>query len=267
MIVEVLSDHPGDELRRADRAREDQSRSIEAHRVAVNELRVRHVASRRWWQIRTWLLQRAELHALQMRAPAVDLEMDRRRAQQAAGVHAEEQMTAELRSLSDDWRLFRGYANRRGEVDHLLIGPGGVWAVEVKLRRVRVHIDGDHWRFEKFDRYGNLVDQGTLADRGGRSWGRQVTEIAHDLETFLASRGCPVPVRTAVALLHDRAELGSHRDVQIDLFSVGSEPLLKRLHSEPTALDWPTRDAVSRLVRRDHAFHANRRATRRGSRG
>ncbi len=58
-----------------------------------------------------------------------------------------------------------------GEAGNLLVGPGGVWTIEVKVRAVRVHLGGDHWRFEKFDRYGNRVEQGVLADRRGRSWG------------------------------------------------------------------------------------------------
>lgn len=263
MLVEVLSDHPREQLRRADADHEDQLRRVEQHRAAVNQLRADHAASRRWWQIRTRLTQRKELHALQMRAPVIDAGIDRRRAQQAAGISAEDQMTAALRSLPDDRRLFRGYANRRGEVDHLLVGPGGVWAIEVKRRRVRVHIDGDNWWFEKFDRYGNLVDQGTLSDRTGRSWGRQVTEIARELERFLASRRHPVTVRTAVVLMHDGGELGSHRNLQVDLVSVGSDHLLERLHNEPRMLDRSTRGAVANYVRRDHAFHAGKAARRR----
>ena len=49
--------------------------------------------------------------------------------------------------------------------------------------------DGDSWRFEKFDRFGNLVSRGTLADRGGRSPSVQLNEPADLLEQFLGSRG------------------------------------------------------------------------------
>lgn len=136
-----------------------------------------------------------------------------------------------------------------------------MWAVEVKRRGVRVHI-GDHWSFEKFDRYGNLRDSGALVDRGGRSWGRQVSDVAGELECFLASRGQPVTVRTAVVLLHERGELGSHRDVGVDLFSVGPGFLLERLHADEICHNASGRDAIARLVRRDHAFHAQRRRGR-----
>ena len=68
-------------------------------------------------------------------------------------------MAAELgRLLGDSWTLFRGYRNRRGEIDHLLLGPRGLFAIEVKNLNATVHIDGDRWRADKYDRYGNLVE-------------------------------------------------------------------------------------------------------------
>jgi hypothetical protein len=262
VLVEFLSDHPGDELSRVNGEIEAQQRRIEAHRVACEDLRARQASSRRWWQFRLRAAHRDELRRFVLAAPVIDGRLEKRRAQQVAGISGEEQMTAALHQLSDEWRLFRGYANRRGEVDHLLVGPRGVWAIEVKRRAVRVHISGDHWSFEKFDRYGNLRDSGTLADRGGRSWGRQVSEIAGELERFLASRAQPVTVRTAVVLLHERGELGSSRDVGVDLFSVGPGFLLERVQAQETWHEESVRDAIARLVRRDHAFHAERRKAR-----
>jgi Holliday junction resolvase-like predicted endonuclease len=46
--------------------------------------------------------------------------------------------------LDDAWVMIRGYRNRRGETDHVLVGPGGVWAVEVKRRRIRLHATGEN---------------------------------------------------------------------------------------------------------------------------
>lgn len=34
--------------------------------------------------------------------------------------------------LDDAWVLIKGYKNPRGEIDYLLLGPGGLFAVEVK---------------------------------------------------------------------------------------------------------------------------------------
>ena len=89
------------------------------------------------------------------------------------------------RALGDDWVLLRGYKNSSGEIDHLLLGPGGLFAMEVKHRNATVYVDGDEWRFEKYDRFGNLVEEGRITDRGGRSPSRQVNDSADTLQRFL----------------------------------------------------------------------------------
>lgn len=258
--IDVLSDHPGAQLQDTDAALARERDRIAEHSRAVDALRRRQRASRRWWQLGKWLRDARELQAVQRSAPAADPAVLHRRAQQQAGVDAEDRVAAELeRHLRGDWTLFRGYANRRGEVDHLLVGPAGVWAVEVKGRGVRVHVTGDDWRFEKFDRYGNRVESGVLADRRGRSWGRQVGEVAGALGEFLRSRGASVPVRTAVVVMHDRAELGTCRNPGVDVVSIGTRSLLDQISRTAAVLDLETRHKVANLVRRDHRFHAQRR--------
>ncbi len=50
-------------------------------------------------------------------------------------------------------------------------------------------------------------------------------------------------------------------DLEVDLFCVGSDPLLASVGAQPRQQLAPaSRDGVARLVRRDHAFHAGRRA-------
>lgn len=180
-------------------------------------------------------------------------------AQQRAGVAAEDEVPTNLSVLPDEWTLVRGYANRRGELDHLLLGPRGVWAIEVKGRGIRVNVNGDHWSFQKFDRYGNLVEHGTLADRGGRSWGRQVTDIATDLEQFLRSRGTPVTVETAVVVMHHRAEIGSCVNLHISALSIGTDELLTEILNQPITIDTARLEQLGQLIRRDHNFHTQRK--------
>ena len=79
----------------------------------------------------------------------------------AAGMTGEQTVATELGAvLGDEWVLLRGYRNRRGEIDHILLGPRGMFAIEVKHRNATVDISGDQWRFRKYDRYGNLVEEG-----------------------------------------------------------------------------------------------------------
>jgi hypothetical protein len=99
-----------------------------------------------------------------------------------AGIAGEELVAVELgRALDDNWTLLRGYRNRRGEIDHLLLGPQGLFAIEVKNLNATVHIDGDRWQADKYDNYGNLVEQRPIADRKGRSptrWNGTCTSAA-----------------------------------------------------------------------------------------
>jgi Nuclease-related domain len=92
------------------------------------------------------------------------------------------------RALDDDWTLLRGYRNRRGEIDHLLLGPRGLFAIEVKNINATVRIDGHRWRADKYDNYGNLVEQRPVTDRTGRSPSEQLNEPAGELELFLRAR-------------------------------------------------------------------------------
>jgi hypothetical protein len=258
-----LSNHPVNEVQRTEDAIASERRAVIEHSQAVDRLRAERAASRRWWQLSQRLRDGRAVRELQARRPRRDPAKPHQLAQQRAGVAAEDEVTTNLSVLSDEWTLVRGYANRRGELDHLLVGPCGVWAIEVKGRGIRVNVNGDRWSFEKFDRYGNLVDQGALTDRGGRSWGRQVSEIASDLERFLRSRGAAVTVETAVVVMHNRAEIGSCVELEISALSIGTEELLTEIFDQPVTIDADRLQQISHLIRRDHNFHTQRKAQRR----
>jgi hypothetical protein len=257
-----LSNHPVDEVQRTEDAIAGERQALVERSRAVDRLRTKQAASQRWWQFGQRLRDRREVRDLVARRPRRDPAKPRQLARQRAGVAAEDEVTANLSVLTNEWTLVRGYANRCGELDHLLIGPRGVWAIEVKGRGIRVHVNGDHWSFEKFDRYGNRVDQGVLTDRGGRSWGRQVADIAADLERFLRSRGAAVTIETAVVVMHQRAEIGSCADLKISALSIGTDELLKEILGQPVTLDADRLDPLRRLILRDHNFHDQRKAER-----
>jgi hypothetical protein len=55
------------------------------------------------------------------------------------GSEGEQKVVARLSRLLDDrWTLIGGYRNAKGEVDQLLVGPGGIVAIEVKFVNGRV---------------------------------------------------------------------------------------------------------------------------------
>jgi len=212
---------------------------------------------RRWW---TWLRRIFTGGRDQRRAPGPAAGTTDLEAKIRAGIEGEQHVAADLgRALDDDWTLLRGYRNRRGEIDDLLLGPRGLFAIEVKNLNATVYVDGDRWRADKYDNYGNLVEQHPIADRKGRSPSEQVNEPADDLERFLGSRGQPVPVQRVVVLAHRRSRLGAVRRPTV-LVGASTGYLLALIRDPAQRpLGQHQLMEIQRLIARDHDFHNQRR--------
>lgn len=159
--------------------------------------------------------------------------------------------------------MLRGYRNRRGETDHVLVGRAGVWAVEVKRRRVLLHAVGDQWWFQKISAQGRVCESEWAVDGAGRSRPRQVGNIAHDLAIWLQRQGHHVEVRTAVMLMHEHTQLVKCVTPAVNF--VGSDPWQltdTSLSGLATPLSQITCEDIVALVERDHHFHASRRRAR-----
>lgn len=277
MRVEVLSDHGGQQLQQTEQhlqaAATNMAVSRDGYQQAQNDLKAVRRGKpllKRIFAVSTpaeraaaarvhgarWEVQRADINAQQVYG---------RRQQQAAGVWGEDKLAGALAVLPDEWVMLRGYRNKRGETDHVLVGPHGVWAVEVKYRRVRLNVDGDRWWYEKLDSRGNVVDTGWAVDGGGRSWASQVHDVAVDLATWLARNGYDIPVQTAVMLMNDSALIGRIQNLTISLVANHSKYLLSELVQHPRTLSTQNCEEIIGLIRRDHTFHANRRRSRRQS--
>jgi hypothetical protein len=270
MQIIQLSDHPGEKLRAVQRQRQtEQERalaryeqalaqhraSVAAARAARDEAR----AQRRWLG---WLRGVFAVWAERGRAPSRPVFYHAATDQEeilTAGMAGEQLVANELgRALGDDWVLLRGYRNRYGEIDHLLLGPRGLFAMEVKHRNATVHVNGDDWRFDKYDRFGNLVEQGRITDRGGRSPSRQVNDSADGLQQFLNRRHQQVTIQRIVILTHPRSELGSHRNLTVSVAtSMGF--VLDLVNGSPSVLQPAQRSEVKQLIEQDHRFHLARK--------
>src|SRR5580704_8694511 len=149
MQVVELSNHPSDMLhdvtlrrRAADRRAQDRYEdALIRHQAAVQAIRVKRDRARRQRQWLTWLRLALAVASQKRRAPrtpppsknGTDAEEKIR-----AGIAGEQQVATELsRALADDWTLLRGYRNRRGEIDHLLLGPQGPFAQPAAQRASR----------------------------------------------------------------------------------------------------------------------------------
>ncbi len=275
MRVVELSNHPGDMLDEASRRRvaaEKHVLSVYAdelirYRARVQTVKVKRErarAQRHWW---TWLRLAVTTWREARRIPRPPIPAAGHTDTEEkimAGIEGEQQVAAELgRALDDDWTLLHGYRNRRGEIDHLLLGPRGLFAIEVKNLNATVYVDGDRWRADKYDNYGNLVEQRPIADRTGRSPSVQLNEPADDLERFLRTSGQPVPVERVVVLAHRRSKLGAVRHPTVRVGT--SAGYLLTLTGDPAGgqLGRGRRAEVQRLIQHDHAFHDKQRRDKR----
>jgi hypothetical protein len=267
-----LSDHPGDMLRQAqqrdnkqqlrapaqyDYAVKKHSAEVRKAEAARDQARARH----RWL---AWLRAVLAVRRVRRQAPApptaTTVPSDEE-SKLTAGIEGERVAAASLgRALGDDWVLFRGYRNRLGEIDHLLVGPTGLVAIEVKNINGTVYCDGDEWRVRKFDKYGNLVEQYALVDRGKRqrSPSVQLNEPADLLENFLRSRGTDVALLRVVLLTHPRSKIGDCRRATVSVFTRTSD-IVKLLGKVPQPLDEARRAKIQELIAADHRYHARRR--------
>ena len=134
----------------------------------------------------------------------------------SAGI-AGEQAVAEFfkRALDNRWTVIEGFLGRKGEIDFILIGPLGVFAIEVKNRNGVVSCNGDEWTLARSN--GESV---ALKDNGGRSPSQQITETATWLENELRKVGHDVRIPKAVILAHPKARVGAVANLSIDSLMV-----------------------------------------------
>ena len=272
MNVVELSNHPGDMLDDASRRRVAAERRVLSvyedelvrYRARVQTLRVKRDRARarhRWWawlrlSLSAWTTKRGlPRPPIPAAGHTTDLE-----EKILAGIAGEQLVATELgRALDDDWTLLRGYRNRRGEIDQLLLGQRGLFAIEVKNLNATVHVDGDRWRADKYDNYGNMVERRPIADRMGRSPSMQLNEPADDLERFLRQRGQPAEVRRVVILAHRRSRLGTVQHPPVMIGTSTADVLALIDASADGQLDRGQRAEIQGLIRHDHDFHGKRR--------
>jgi hypothetical protein len=109
------------------------------------------------------------------------------------GREGEEEVVERLRaSLDNRWTIFRNLhlPGHDDDIDIVLVGPGGVWAVEAKSSRATVRAQGMKWEMQK--------KSGWVDVRGNPSF--QVTKDAKQLNDFLKRQGIVRWVERAIAL-------------------------------------------------------------------
>jgi hypothetical protein len=275
MRVEELSDHAGDQRRATTQQRSLALAERDGWEIRQEEAQAVWNTARRAQPVwrRVLRVSSSEVRAAQERVTEAAVQARRahglsqalvdREQSQAAGVDGERRLEIGLASLPDDWLMLRGYRNRRGETDCVLVGPSGVWAVEVKNRNAVLRAVDDDWSFEKLDNRGRVVNSGPATDGSGRTWARQVADVADDLNRWLVSRGHPVQVRTAVMLVHHKARIAQCVRPGVDLVATDIAKLRDQLTRPGAVLSAADRDAIGDLIRRDHHHYEEIRRRRR----
>jgi hypothetical protein len=188
-----------------------------------------------------------------------------REQQIRAGRNAERRVAGQLaEALDDEWVLLRGYCNARGEIDALLLGPRGLFAIEEKFRSVRVFIRGDEWTAQQIGKRGQSYGpRFPIRDGKGRSPSQQVKEPAAALSRWLSTNKRGTPITPVVLLSHPGARIGTleHPTVRVER---SASRLLALIDRSQYTLDAGRRADIERLIRRDHESHRARHSPSQG---
>lgn len=271
MKIVILSDHTQDKVQEAAgrrqvefddamKAREDALRARQQRKDHyLAQLRMAWRA-RQWWAVVSGAmtvafgaLPHVPSHPMLRSAERDEIVYER-------GGEGEKRVRDHLaRLLGDEWTLIMGYKNPKGEVDQILAGPSGVFALEIKFVNCTVHCDGDRWWRDKYDRYGNLVEANlSIADKRGRGPSRQLNEAADSLQQFLSRRIGEGRVRRAVVLSHDSSRIGTLLDVRVDLVTTLASWDVRSFVGATTVLDDQGVARIVDTIRQDHDFHERR---------
>lgn len=268
MRLMVLSDHVAD--MRAERQSPgrrpagEYQRQLAAHRRWVAEAVERRDLARRrlrpfawvWWAVEARRRRRAAAPAP---PTAARRQADAQLGALDGGAEGEREVASVLdRALGKDWTVFKGYRNARGEIDYLILGPTGLFAVEVKYVNGTFRITQARWTYVKIDRYGIAHEEHVLADAGDRPPHRQLGEPARQLEDFLSRRGHPVRVQPVVLLNHPRARIG-YLDESVGVpVLTSTRQLASLVLGADGNFSASERAEIAALVERDHRFHDRR---------
>jgi hypothetical protein len=260
MRTEVLSEHPDFMLADIERARR---RGATEQLALVEALRAERRKARSAGRWLAWLRLLFAMPGAKREATRQHLATALPTAREQtilAGRNAERRVAAELAAaLDDEWLLLRGYCNARGEIDALLLGPHGLFAIEEKYRNIRVYVRGDDWTAQQIDKFGNPRSARLpMRDGKGRSPSEQVKGPVAALSRWLSTNKRGTPITPVVLLTHPNARIGYVQDATVRIER--SVPrLLALIERSGQALDRERRADIERLVRRDHDFHAAKR--------
>ena len=274
----VLSDYAGElvhELRQA-RVTQNEKRQAEQEAMAsaVDKRRKEHLnavkeALRRWRLLEAWQRWRQAarlqkiLRGIRGYRP-VPQQASVEEMQAQAGSEAERRVDAFFASaLGERWTLIAGYCGPSGEIDRILIGPWGIYAIEIKGNRGLIESDGQRWWAKRYGRRGDLLDIKTLP----RAPDAQLLKAVTPLQRWLGKSGVDQRITTVVLFAADDARIGRMDNPCVDVVTTLGELDLGYLFDPESAaqerLAESQRERIVRLVVKDHHHWQSKRRGRR----
>lgn len=273
-----LSDHTADKAQQAQKVREDDYAArmsayhgeVQAKKQSVAEARAMRQAAWRDGRYFAWIGNALRTTWRSSFGWPIEPVMQGVTADEriwAVGGQGEARVAEFLaRQLSDEWTLVSGYRNGRGEIDQVLIGPTGLFTIEVKNLNGTVTVQGDQWSADKYDNYGNLVERGrAIADKGGRSPSRQLNEPTDRMLEFLRKSLPAIDAKRIVVLSHEKSAIERVSQPTAIPVVLSSWSLRDTLVTERPALSPAERNRIIEQLQRDHAYHQKRRQQRNAS--
>ncbi len=142
------------------------------------------------------------------------------RNQLKAGLRGQNRMTEILSTLPDDYYLLNNLTlpGRADDVDHLVIGPNGIFALETKNHRGRIYWRDGLWYQAKVSRGGRLQPEKTIRDPS-----RQIKRNVDYLRRCIRQTDPDLSRRTRLWI--EGAAVFTHPQVYLDLPQSVRDPL------------------------------------------
>jgi len=145
------------------------------------------------------------------------------------GARGEEKVSGILESLPDSYHVFNDFAVGNSHVDHVVAGPGGVFAIETKFWNGKVTVEDGHILVD-----GQLPNRSPLA---------QANREAASVRTALAAAGWNGLVTPVVAFASD--SFAAHRATLGGTIVINSNELRSSFDTDRVVLP---PDELNRLV-------------------
>ena len=269
----ILSDHVGEQLRRLRGEREQRYQQIRlqyqeelrnyderlaalarAYQEAFRHLRLFQSAVA--WRRHRTLRKRGDPPPPLPEGPTVE---EQKRQAEAEG---EQRLATELMTILPGaaWTLIKGYQNRKGEIDYLLIGPAGVLAFECTHLSGTIMCTRDRWVRQKYDPHGAPTTQVPILDGTGRSPSQQLNESTTCLMECLSRKDAGCAITRAVILTHPDVRLGTVEAPTIQIVLLNKvQPFLWEMCR--TASSSISTQRIVEFVKEDHRYWEEQRGT------